>query len=80
VSVHDRWRAAPVGVGAGIGLAVFGAVGIVVGFVLGLLANAPTAWAGALELGVPGMLAGAFIGATAGVAATAWRATVARGR
>ena len=47
------------------GLAL-GALGCVIGFVIGLNAYAPTAWAATVELGMPSALLGAIIGVAAG--------------
>ncbi len=54
---------------------VCGAAGAIVGVVIGLLDYAPTAWAAALEIGIPAALAGALIGLMiAGLRATMRRA------
>lgn len=52
-----------------IGTLLAGAVGGVVGLVLGLYAYWPTAWFAVFELGVPSAVLGALIGAVAGVPA-----------
>jgi uncharacterized membrane-anchored protein len=47
---------------------VCGVLGLVAGFVLGLFVYAPTAWAAALEVGVPAAAAGGILGlALAGI-------------
>jgi len=47
------------------GLAL-GALGCVIGFVVGLNVCAPTAWAATFELGMPSALLGALLGLAAG--------------
>ena len=41
---------------------VCGVLGLVVGFVIGLFAYAPTAWAAAFEIGIPAAAVGVVIG------------------
>ncbi len=41
---------------------ICGALGLVVGLVIGLRAYIPTAWAAAFEIGIPATMAGALIG------------------
>lgn len=47
------------------GLAL-GALGCVIGLVVGLNAHTPTAWAASFEIGIPSALLGATMGAAAG--------------
>ncbi len=52
----------------GRAMLVCGVLGLVAGFVIGLFAYAPTAWAAAFEVGIPATAAGVVIGlAIAGV-------------
>jgi RimJ/RimL family protein N-acetyltransferase len=53
--------------GALVGAVVLGACGAVVGLVIGLQTYAPTAWAAALEVGIPAALVGAALGLLVGV-------------
>ncbi|MCD9625219.1 hypothetical protein [Rhabdothermincola salaria] len=55
---------------SGVGL---GAVGAVVGLVLGLMANPPTAWFAVFELGVPSAVLGAVLGCVVGGAVSGVR-------
>lgn len=50
-----------------IGAAATGAVGALVGLVLGLLAYPPTAWFAVLEVGAPAAIAGGMVGAFVGL-------------
>jgi hypothetical protein len=50
-----------------------GALGAIVGLVVGLFAYAPTAWAAMFEVGVPAFVLGALVGAISGAATTALR-------
>ena len=50
-----------------------GAVGAIVGLIVGLFANAPTAWAAMFEVGMPAFVLGALLGAISGAVATALR-------
>lgn len=52
-----------------VGAAVLGVLGGIVGLVLGLRANPPTAWAATFEVGLPGALLGAVLGLAIGSAA-----------
>jgi hypothetical protein len=52
--------------GAAIGALFLGALGGMVGLVVGLLAYPPTAWAATVEVGFPGALAGALLGLIVG--------------
>lgn len=54
--------------------AVVGAVGAVTGLVVGLAAHPATAWFAVAELGAPAAMAGAVLGALAGVVASRRRA------
>jgi len=49
-----------------VGALVLGALGAVVGLVLGLRAYVPTAWAAVLEVGVPAAYLGAVLGLLTG--------------
>jgi hypothetical protein len=60
--------------GAVVGAAGLGAAGGVVGLLVGLLVFPPTAWAAAIEMGLPA----AFVGATIGVLAGWLSGTAAR--
>jgi hypothetical protein len=52
---------------------ICGVLGVVAGFVRGLTVYPPTAWAAALEVGVPAALAGALTGlGIAAVRGTRW--------
>ena len=51
-----------------VGAVVLGALGAVVGLVLGLRAYVPTAWAAVLEVGVPAAYLGAVLGLLTGSA------------
>ncbi len=53
--------------------AVLGALGAVVGLVLGLLAHPATAWFAVLEVGVPAVALGGLLGLLAGSLAVALR-------
>ena len=50
-----------------------GAVGAIVGLIVGLFAYAPTAWAAMFEVGMPAFVLGALLGAISGAVATALR-------
>jgi hypothetical protein len=50
-----------------------GAVGAIVGLIVGLFAYAPTAWAAMFEVGMPAFVLGALLGAISGGVATALR-------
>ena len=52
---------------AGIGAVSAGAVGAVVGLVIGLIVHPATAWFAIIEVGVPAGLVGLLIGAVTGV-------------
>lgn len=65
----------PLPVGSMVVSAVLlGALGGVVGLVLGLASHPPTAWFAVLEVGVPAGLVGGVLGLVAGSAAYALRA------
>jgi len=51
---------------AAVGAALVGVPTGVAGFVIGLFVHWPTAWAAALELGVPGALVGGVLGVLVG--------------
>lgn len=59
-----------------VGLAVAGIIGGVVGLVLGLRAHPATAWFAVLEVGVPAAIAGAVLGALAGLVTVAMQKTI----
>ena len=42
--------------------AICGALGLVTGLVIGLVAYLPTAWASAFEIGIPATMVGALLG------------------
>jgi|GEM_PF-6242193 len=42
--------------------AICGALGLVTGLVIGLFAYVPTAWAAAVEIGIPATVVGALLG------------------
>jgi|GEM_PF-1753889 len=56
-----------------VGSASAGAIGAIVGLVVGLLAYAPTAWFALFELGVPATIAGGVVGLVAALIVTAGR-------
>ncbi len=56
--------------GAVAGALGLGSLGAIVGLVVGLLANPPTAWFAVFEVGVPAAFVGAWIGLMVG--ALAW--------
>jgi hypothetical protein len=56
----------PVVAGGFVGGILLGVVGGVAGFLWGLHVYAPTAWAAAVEVGVPAVLLGALTGALVG--------------
>ncbi len=55
------------------GAICLGAVGMIVGLIVGLFAHAPTAWAAMFEVGIPAFLLGALVGAITGAVAVALR-------
>jgi len=50
-----------------------GAVGAIVGLIVGLFAHPATAWAAMFEIGIPTFILGALFGAISGAVATALR-------
>lgn len=44
-----------------------GTIGCITGLVVGLNVHPPTAWFATLEIGIPGLLAGALLGTIAGL-------------
>jgi len=56
-----------------LGGMALGAVGCVVGLVVGLRVFAPTAWAATLEVGLPSAAVGAVLGLVVGAVVTARR-------
>jgi hypothetical protein len=50
-----------------VGAIVMGAIGGLVGLILGLLAYPATAWFAVLEVGVPAAIAGGLVGSLVGV-------------
>ena len=56
-----------------VGSAVLGALGALVGLMLGLRAYPPTAWFAVIEVAVPAAVAGGLLGALAGLTVAAVR-------
>ncbi len=55
------------------GLVIGAVIGCATGVVLGLIAYPPTAWAAAIEVGLPAAVVGALVGLSAGVIVTSHR-------
>jgi hypothetical protein len=53
-------------VGAAAGACVAGGLGVLVGLVLGLVYYPPTAWAAAIEIGIPAAMLGSVVGLVIG--------------
>lgn len=55
------------------GILIGGVVGVIVGFIVGLFAYPPTAWAAAIELGMPAALASGLVVGIGDLAVRTWR-------